>query len=282
MLFDKWAKSWYMPSYSYRYHALLPGDGENRVVGVGSPCCGIDENVDDVVEDWRGDRLLKHDLNEFRLENLLQGVKGQAGELRLDQVGPVLHDCLEFDVPVCRLPPAPTKMPEPSRFQKKSRTNKHKNQVKILSAPGNKVKHMDALCSPALGLTSHTSQLDTKETKEGLPSESVAHLHEPGVEVDLAGKGGDGQEGGVAHDEEGGDGFLRVQRPGSDRATASETKENVNYIKEAWVDVGSLLEDNDVASGPLRRGYLRRSETSLAKITNSMYNNNGEIGRAHV
>jgi hypothetical protein len=28
------------------------------------------------------------------------------------------------------------------------------------------------------------------------------------------------------------------------------------HVKESWVDIGSLLEDNDVSSGPLCRGNL--------------------------
>jgi len=146
-------------------------------------------------------------------------------------------------------------MPPPSRYQKKgSRTNKH-NKGKRKLSPGHQVKHMDALCGATLGFAGGAGQLDAQEREQGLSRQAVPHLHQPRVEVDLTRQRGDGQEGRVAHDEEWCDGFLRV-KGGSDSASEGDVELPAwasAHVKEAWVDVGGLLEDDDVPASALRR-----------------------------
>ena len=256
MIFDRWIKAASLSPHAYRYHSLLPSYGKDSVVGVGSARCGVDEDVHVVVDDRGGNGLLEHDIDVLGLKHLLQRVEGETRKLGLDKVGPVLHDGLELDVPVCRLPPAQvnTMQPPPSRFARKSRTNKHKKK----GPPGDKVKHVDAVCGAPLGLAGCAGQLHAKKGEKWLPSELVPHLHQPGVEVDLAGQRGNGQQGGGAHDEERGYCFLQRQRSGS---TSSDDEPLPHWasahVKESWVDVGRLLENDDVPAGPLGGGNLR-------------------------
>jgi len=239
--------------------------------------------VDVLVDDGRNARLLKHELDVLRLKHLLKGVEGQPGELRLDQVRSVLHDGLELDVPVGALPPVPEQvryiwmtnavganqgepMLPPARYPRKARTNKHHKGNLKAKKPGDEVQHMNALGGPPLGLAGGAGQLHAQIGEHGLPGDPVSHLHEPGVEVDLARQGADGQQGGVAHDQERRDGFLRhTEEEDSDQwsdadSTSSGDVELPNWarahVKEPWVDVGGLLEDDDVATGALGRGDL--------------------------
>lgn len=259
MIFDKWVK-WGIPAIdsqptAYRYHSLLPSHGKDGVVRVGASSCGVDEDVHVVIKDGHGDGLLEHDLNVLGLKNLLQRVEGQPGKLGLNQVGPVLHDGLKLDVPVCRLPPEQVNtMAPPQRYARKPRTNKHKKK----SPPRNQMQHVDTVCGAALGFAGCAGQLDAQKRKQRLPGQLVPHLHQPGVEVDLAGQRGDGQQRGGPHDEEGGYCFLHRPRSGS---TSSDDESLPNWarahIKEAWVDVGGFLEDDDVPPGALGRRDLR-------------------------
>jgi len=231
--------------------------------------------VDVLVDDRRGHGLLKHHVDMLRLEALLKRVEGQAGELGLYEVGPVLHDGLELHMAVRALPPVPEPnkrylwmpdgkrgepMPPPSRY--KRRTNKHKTGNK--AAPGNEVEHVHAVGGLALGLAGGAGELDAQKREDGLARDLVPHLHEPGVEVDLARERADGKQGGVAHDEERRD---RLLRDSDEWSSDKEEGESVFFpdwasahVKEAWVDVGSLLEDNDVSSGPLGGGDLRQGK----------------------
>jgi hypothetical protein len=241
--------------------------------------------MDVLVDDRRGHGLLKHRFDVLRLEALLKRVEGQAGQLGLDEVGPVLHDGLELDVAVRALPPVPEPnryiwmssdrdpsepMPPPQRYPR--RTNKHKKRC----APGNKVEHVDALGGLALGLAGGAGQLDAQECEDGLACDLVPHLHEAGVKVDLARQGADGKQGGVSHDQERRDGLLQKRRSWSSE-DEDEDEDMVHlpdwasaHVKEAWVDVGSLLEDNDVSSCALGGGNLHtqgqgvRSEEDMA------------------
>jgi hypothetical protein len=218
----------------------------------------------------------------LRLEDLLKRVERETGELGLDEVGPVLHDGLELHMAVRALPPVPEPvrylwmtpwpnrkrgepMPPPERYPR--RTNKHKHHKK--GGPGDKVEHVDALGGLALGLAGGAGQLDAQKGKDGQARELVTHLHEPGVEVDLACQRADGQEGGVAHNQERRDGLLR----GNSHSWSSEDDEGYfpewasAHVKESWVDVGSLLEDNDVSSCALRGGDLHSGGTGGRKVS---------------
>jgi len=250
MIFENWLK-WGFPALdtrraSYRYHSLLPGHGQDGVVGVGPPGGGVDKDVHVLVDDGRGDGLLEHDLKVLGLENLLQRVEGKTRQLGLDKVGPVLHDGLQLHMPVCGLPP---NAGPPTQYQRKGqRTNKHKRR----KSPGDQVKHVDTVCGAALGFAGSAGQLDRQKGEQGLPGKPVPHLHQPGVEVDLTRQRGDGQEGRVAHDEEGG--YCLLPRNKSWSASEDDLELPTwasTHVKEAWVDVGGLLEDDDVAAGAL-------------------------------
>lgn len=69
----------------------MPGHAEDGVVALGPARRGVDEGVDGLVQDGRGRGLVEHDLDVGGLEDLLVGVEGQAGQLALDEVGPVLR-----------------------------------------------------------------------------------------------------------------------------------------------------------------------------------------------
>jgi hypothetical protein len=154
---------------AHRDEALDARDRQDRVVAVRPARRRVDEDVDVLVD--RADRagLVEHDLNQLGLKDLLQRVKGEPRELALNKVWPVLHDDLELHVPVGALP---------ARHQ---------------------VQHVDALGSLAFGPARRARQLHAQDGEDGLVRDGVAHLDEPGVEVDLAGEGADGQQRGVAH-----------------------------------------------------------------------------------
>jgi hypothetical protein len=121
------------------------------------------------------------------------------------------------------------------------------------------VEHVHTFRCPALGLAGCAGQLHAQECEDGHARQPIPHLHQAGVEVDLARQGADGQQGGVAHDQERRDGLL--PGPESDQGSSDDDMMQLPdwasaHVKESWVDIGSLLEDNDVSSGPLCRGNL--------------------------
>ena len=69
------------------------------------PGGGVDYQVNIVIQQDGRALLAEHDVQVHRLENLLQRVERQAGQLALDQIGPILHNRLELHVPVRALPP---------------------------------------------------------------------------------------------------------------------------------------------------------------------------------
>ena len=91
-------------------------------------------------------------------------------------------------------------------------------------------------------------KLDAPCREEGAAGGRVAHFYEAGVEVDLGGEGRDGDEGGGADAEDGRD----------------------RLVEEAWVNIGRLLEDDDVPSGPLGGADLPEIEVcTCAKCVRS-------------
>ena len=97
------------------------------------------------------------------------------------------------------------------------------------------MEHVHTLGRLPVRLARRTRQLDTQKRKHRLIRDLVLHLHQPSVKVDLTRQRADGQQRGVPHDQQRCHGL--VEEPG--------------------VDVGGLLEDDDVASGPLCGGDLR-------------------------
>lgn len=184
---------------SYRNEPLLSADGEDGVVAPWSACSWVDEEVDGVVGDPLRGLLREHNVKIDRAEDLLERVEGQAAELALDEVGPVLHDGLELDMAVPRLPTW--------------------DEVEHVGAVG-RLPVFAALCA---------GEGHAEDAKQWEVCDLVPHAEEARVEVDLRGEGRDGEEAGGPDDQE------RRDR----------------LVEEAWVNVGCLLEDDDVASGPL-------------------------------
>jgi hypothetical protein len=250
------------PREDYRYEPLLAGHGDNRVVAVGPPCGWVNENMDVLVEDRRRTWLPEHGVDVLSLKGLLQGVKCQPGKLRLDEVGPVLHDGLELHMAVRALPPVPS----PASLDAAGAARR---KGKTMGSPGDQVKHMDALGGPALGLARCAGELDAEKREDGLASDPIPHLHQARVKVDLARKRADGKEGRGAHDHQRGDGFLQRAYPSASSSSDEDLIELPGwasaYVKESWVDVSGLLEDNDVSSGALGRRNLpeRGAENSI-------------------
>ena len=171
--------------------------------------------------------LAEHDVQVHRLEDLLERVECQARQLALDQIWPVLHNCLELHVPVRALPPG--------AISGGFRGLSHINHKIIKNTPGHQMEHVHTLGRLPIRLARRTRQLDTQKGKHRLIRDLVLHLHQPRVEVDLARQRADGQKRGVTHDQQ--------RRHG--------------LVEEPGVDVGGLLEYDDVASGTLRCGDLR-------------------------
>ena len=69
------------------------------------PSGWINNQVNIVIQQDGRALLAKHDVQVHCLEDLLQRVERQAGQLALDQIGPILHNRLELHVPVRALPP---------------------------------------------------------------------------------------------------------------------------------------------------------------------------------
>lgn len=207
------------PRYqSHRNEPLLPPDGEDGVVAPWSTGGGVDEEVDGVVGDPLRGLLREHDVHVDGAEDLLERVEGQAAELALDEVGPVLHDGLELDVAVPGLPTW--------------------DEMEHVGAVG-RLPFFAALCA---------GQGDAEDAKQREVCDLVPHAEEARVEVDLRGEGRDGEEAGGPHYQQGRD----------------------RLVEEAWVNVGRLLEDDDVPSGPLGGADLPEIEVcACAKCVRS-------------
>jgi hypothetical protein len=154
-------------------------DAQDGVVALGPAGSWVDEGVDRVVQNGRGWGLVEHGLDVRRLEDLLVGVEGEAGELALDEVGAVLHDGLELDVAVGALP---------ARDQ---------------------VQHVHALRGPAVLDALAAGQLHADAGEEGQARDPVAHPEQARVEVDLRGQGRDGDQARVADEQQRRDRLLR-------------------------------------------------------------------------
>ena len=186
---------------AHRDEPLLPADGEDGVVAAWSPCGRIDEEVDDLVGYGRRVGLGEHDVQIGRLKDLLEGVEGEPTQFAFDEVWPVLHNGLEFEVPVAALPAR------------------------------DEVQHVGALRRLAVFSALGAGEGDAEGSEHGEVGGLVAHAEEAREEVDLARDGGDGQEARGPDDEE----------------------REYCLVGEAGVDVGGLLQDDDVAPRALGR-----------------------------
>ena len=191
---------------THRNQSLLPGDGDDCVIAPWSTGGGVDEEVDHVVGDPGGRGLGEHDVHVYRPKDLLEGIEGQPTQFAFDEVWPVLHDGFELDVAVPGLPAR------------------------------DEVEHVGAVARLAFFSTLCAGEGHAQHAEKGQIGDLVPHPKEARVEVDLGQEGRDGDQGGVAHDQEGRD----------------------RLVEEARVDVGGLLQNDDVPSGPLGRADLPR------------------------
>ena len=128
--------------------------------------------MDALVQDGCGALLGEHGVEEGGLEDLLEGVEGEAGELALDEVWAVLHDRLEFYVAICALPTR------------------------------NQVEHVHTIRCFPLTLAGGTSEFHREDGEEGGPCGLVAHLDKSAIEVHFRSERADGKESSVAYDQQ--------------------------------------------------------------------------------
>lgn len=158
---------------THRDHALLPRNREDGVVAPWSPRRGVDEEMDLLICDWGRGCLREHDIQVDRAEDLLEGVEGEPTQFALDEVGAVLHDRLQLDVPVPALPPR------------------------------DEVQHVGTLCRPTVLPAGVAGESDGECGEEREVGGLVPHAEEAREEVDLGCDSGDGQQACRPHDEEG-------------------------------------------------------------------------------
>ena len=158
---------------THRDHPLLPCDRQDGVVAPWSPSSRVNEEMDGLIRYWGRGGLGEHDVQVYRPEHLLQGIKGEPAQLALDEVGTVLHHSLQLDVPIPALPPR------------------------------DEVKHVGAPSGLAVLSTGSTCESDGECGEERQVGGLVPHSEEPREEVDLTCDGGDCKKAGGPHDEEG-------------------------------------------------------------------------------
>lgn len=181
---------------THRDHALLSRNREDGVVAPWPPSRWVDEEMDLLIRNWGRRRLSEHDVQIDGAEDLLQGVEGEPTQFALDEVGAVLHDRLQLDVPVPALP------------------------------PGDEVEHVGALRCLAVLPAGVAGEGDAERGEEREICGLVPHPEQSSEEVDLACDGGDGQEAGGPHDEEG----------------------EYCLVGEVGVDVGCFFKDDDITT----------------------------------
>ncbi len=186
---------------AHRDEPLLPADGEDGVIAAWPASGRVDEEVDGLVGYCGGRGLGEHDLQVHSPEDLLEGVEGEPTQFAFDEIWSILHNGLEFDVPITALPA--------------------RDEVEHVGA-ASRLAVFSALCA---------GQGDAERGEHGEVGGLVPHPQEAREEVDLAGDGGDGQQAGGADNEE----------------------REYCLVGEGGVDVGGLLQDDDVTPSPLGR-----------------------------
>lgn len=158
---------------THRDEPFLPADGQDGVIAAWPPCGRVDEEVDGLVDYSNRRRLREEDVQICRLKDLLEGVEGEPTQFAFDEVWPVLHNGLEFEVPITTLPAR------------------------------DEVEHVGALRRLPVFSALAAGEGDAEGGEHREVGGLVAHAEQPGEEVDLAGDGGDGQEARGPDDEEG-------------------------------------------------------------------------------
>jgi hypothetical protein len=157
---------------THRDHTLLSRNGQDGVVTPWSPGSGVDEEVNGLVCNWCRRQLGEHDVQVDCAKDLLKGVESQPTQFTLDEVGAVLHDSFELEMPVPTLPA--------------------RDEMEHVGALG-------ALPSFPAGVAGES---DGKRGEEGEVCGLVSHAKKPREEVDFTGDGRDSQEAGGSHNEE--------------------------------------------------------------------------------
>ena len=158
---------------TYRDHALLSRNREDGVVAPRPPSRWVDEEMDLLIRNWGRHCLSEHDVEINSAEDLLERVEGEPTQFALDEVGAVLHDRLQLDVPVPALPPR------------------------------DEVPHVGTLCRPTVLPAGVAGESDGECGEEREVGGLVPHAEEAREEVDLGCDSGDGQQACRPHDEEG-------------------------------------------------------------------------------
>jgi hypothetical protein len=146
---------WERCENTYRDRAAVPDDRYHGVVGLRPSRCGIDDNEDSRVvrNDEGGERHGNHDISLAKY--LLQAVKRKPSELRLYQIGPVLHHDFELAMALLALP------------------------------HGHQMQHVHTLCLFSLFFAPFTAQLDASDSEQRSVGAGVDHLNQARVEVDF-------------------------------------------------------------------------------------------------
>jgi len=190
----------------HRNQTLVPRHAQHGVVALRPPRGGVDEDVHRFVDEGGRGGLGEHDVEVHRLKHLLTRVECEPSELALDQVGPVLHDGLELHVPVGGLPPVDEGAV--SGLNEEALSGSESTNGSDGDSLWHKVEAVDALGPLSFLDALLAGELDLLAREEGQPRDLVAKLDEPRVEVDLVPQGGDGDDGGVLHEQERGYGLL--------------------------------------------------------------------------
>ena len=155
---------------THRDHALLSRYRQDGVVAPGSPGCRVDKEVDSLIGYWDRRHLCEHDIQIDSPKDLLQRVESEPTQFALDEVGAILHDCLQLDMPVSALPP--------------------RDEVEHVRA-------LDSLASLPAGIA---GQSDAQCGEDWEICGLVSHSQESREEVDLASDSGNGQKAGSTDD----------------------------------------------------------------------------------
>ena len=162
----------HMHETTYRDETLLSADRDDRVVTTRPPGGWINKDMNRLVHNGGRRSLRKHNVEVDVPKNLLQGVECETTQFAFDEVWSVLHDSLQFHVPVPALP------------------------------AWDEVQHVRALGGLPVLSALIAGERDGERGEEREVCGLVPHSEESGEEVDLAGHRGDRQEAGGSHDEE--------------------------------------------------------------------------------
>jgi hypothetical protein len=171
---------------THRDHPLLPRHRQDGIVAPRSAGSGVDEKVDGFIGDGSRWQLTEHDVQVCPPKDLLQRVEGEPAQFALYEIGAVLHDCLQLQMPVPALPPR------------------------------DEVEHVRAL-GALPGLSAGVAGEGHAQCGEDWEICSlVSHSEQSGEEIDLAGDSGDGQEACRPHDQQGKHRLVREGCPANE------------------------------------------------------------------